>query len=196
MMAKATEIILAVMQEVQAVGKTGRNTNQNYNFRGIDAVINAVGPALRKHGGFIVPNVLERESEIQPTKAGGSINMVRLRISFSIQGTEGEPVTGVVAAEASDTGDKATAKAMSVGLRTFLLQLLALPTDETDPDSFSYELGQAAPKKARDWAAEISAVKDAAAARQLYNEARTHQAPAQIMEQIIALGKKLGQPGK
>jgi hypothetical protein len=195
-MAKATEIILAVMQEVQAVGKTGRNINQNYNFRGIDAVINAVGPALRKHGGFIVPNVLERESEIQPTKNGGSINMVRLMISFSIQGTEGDPVTGVVAAEASDTGDKATAKAMSVGLRTFLLQLLALPTDEPDPDTFSYELGQAAAKKTRDWAAELKTVKDAAAARQLYNEARTHQAPAAVMQQIIDLGQSFGQPGK
>ena len=34
----------AVMDDVQAVKKGDRNTQQNYNFRGIDAVINAVGP--------------------------------------------------------------------------------------------------------------------------------------------------------
>jgi hypothetical protein len=34
---------------------------------------------------------------------------------------------------------------MSVALRTFLLQVLCLPTDEPDPDSQSYELGAAVP---------------------------------------------------
>jgi len=38
-----------------------------------------------------------------------------------------------------DSGDKATAKAMSVAFRTALLQSLSLPTDEVDPDATSYE---------------------------------------------------------
>ncbi len=38
-----------------------------------------------------------------------------------------------------DGGDKATAKAMSVAFRIALLQALALPTSEPDPDSSSYE---------------------------------------------------------
>ena len=42
-----------------------------------------------------------------------------------------------------DSGDKATAKAMSVAFRTALLQALALPTDEPDPDSQSYERSSA-----------------------------------------------------
>jgi hypothetical protein len=61
-------------------------------------------------------------------------------VQFSVYGSEGEPIVGDVAAEAFDSGDKATAKAMSVALRTFLIQLLALPTDEPDPDASSYEL--------------------------------------------------------
>ena len=44
----------------------------------------------------------------------------------------------VVIGEAGDSGDKATPKAMSVALRTALLQTLMLPTDEPDPDSFTY----------------------------------------------------------
>ena len=61
-----------------------------------------------------------------------------------------------MAAESWDTGDKAMPKAMSVAMRTALIQALALPTDEPDPDSFTYtreaeddKLSRAAEKAAR-----------------------------------------------
>ena len=44
------EALSKVMGEVQSVRKDGRNQAQKFNFRGIDSVVNAVGPALRKHG--------------------------------------------------------------------------------------------------------------------------------------------------
>ena len=144
-MSTAQQAVLAVMNEVQAVGKTGRNTSQGFNFRGIDAVMNAVGPAFRKHGAFVVPTVVSNVSDILPTKSGGSLNVIRLNVEFAIYGQEGDPIVGAVYAEAMDSGDKAGAKAMSVALRTFLLQVLCLPTDEPDPDSHSYELGAAVP---------------------------------------------------
>ena len=136
----ARDVILAVMQEVQGVAKTGKNTAQNFNFRGIDAVMNAVGPALRKSGGFIVPTVISQEATTVPSKSGGALNVVRLSVEFAIYGQSGDPITGLVAAEAFDSGDKATAKAMSVAYRTFLLQALCLPTDEPDPDTHTYEI--------------------------------------------------------
>lgn len=139
-MANARDVIVAVMQDVQGVAKRNKNTSQGFNFRGIDAVLNAVGPSIRKHGGFIVPEIVEKHAETVLAKNGGALNVIRLTVAYTIFGTEGEGVTGVVAAEAFDSGDKATAKAMSVALRTFLIQLLALPTDEPDPDEFSYEV--------------------------------------------------------
>jgi len=141
-MATAIEVIQTVMSEVQGLAKTDRNQAQGFNFRGIDAVMNAVGPALRKAGGFVVPSVVEKTSEVQPSRNGGSLQVVRLTVAFTIVGSEGDPITGTVAAEAFDSGDKATAKAMSVAFRTFLLQVLCLPTDEPDPDASSYELGK------------------------------------------------------
>lgn len=140
-MTTAREVIVGVMNDVQAVGKTEKNLSQGFNFRGIDAVVNAVGPAFRKHGGFLIPTIIFKNSSILPTKNGGSMNAVALEVQFAIYGNEGEPITGSVASEAFDSGDKATAKAMSVALRTFLLQALLLPTDEPDPDSQSYEIG-------------------------------------------------------
>jgi hypothetical protein len=44
-----------------------------------------------------------------------------------------------------DSGDKAIAKAMSVAFRTALLQTLALPTDEADPDTSSYQRSEPKP---------------------------------------------------
>ena len=44
------EALSKVMGDVQAVGKESRNSQQGYAFRGVDAVMNAVGPALRRHG--------------------------------------------------------------------------------------------------------------------------------------------------
>src|SRR6478735_6746345 len=57
------EAILAVMREVRAVGKNERNTTpgQSYNFRGIDTTVNALGPAMRKHGLVALPNLLKVE---------------------------------------------------------------------------------------------------------------------------------------
>jgi hypothetical protein len=187
-MAQAREVILEIMKEVQAVSKKERNEAQKFNFRGIDAVLNVVGPALRKAGGFLVPNVLEKVYDVAPTKSGGFQTVVRLSVEFSIYGSEGEPVSGIVAAEAFDTSDKATAKAMSVALRTWLLQVLALPTDEPDADSFYPELG-GAPVAARNWQGEIDALKDRDAALQLFNEARTRKAPKEVMDAITAKGK-------
>jgi hypothetical protein len=139
---KSQEIVLAVMADVQGVAKKDKNTAQNFSFRGIDAVLNAVGPAFRKHGGFLTQSIVSTDYSTLTAKSGGSLNIVRAVVRFNIFGTEGEPVTGDVAAEAFDSGDKATAKMMSVALRTFLLQVLLLPTDEPDPDLDNYELGE------------------------------------------------------
>jgi hypothetical protein len=183
---EARQIILAVMQEVQGLAKKDKNTHQGFAFRGIDAVMNAVGPALRTHGGFVVPSVVDKTHEIM----NGKLNLVRISVSFAVYGTEGEPIVGTVAAEAFDSGDKATAKAMSVAYRTFLLQLLCLPTDEPDPDSFTYNLEQetktATPVKSRNWQAETDALTDIEVARQLYNEARTQKAGTAVLEAIKA----------
>jgi hypothetical protein len=142
-MATSAEIVTAVMTAVRAVGKDGVNKHQNFNFRGIDAVVNAVGPALRSAGGFIVPSVLGCEYSQGRSTAGGVLNTVHLEVMFSIYGSEGEPISGTVRAEAFDSGDKATAKCMSVAFRTFMLQVFCLPTSEPDPDADTYKLGDA-----------------------------------------------------
>ena len=185
--ATASEVLIKVMNEVTGVGKNNVNEQQGFKFRGIDAVVNAVGPALRKHGGFMIPNLQSVEYDTAATRSGGTMNIARVRVEYAIFGTEGEPIAGVVAAEAFDSGDKATAKAMSVAYRTFILQALCLPTDEPDPDSFSYEAAPASVKKSvADWKAQISTLTTVDDARTLWKEAANAKAAKSVTDAIEA----------
>jgi hypothetical protein len=128
-----------VMEAVQAVGKTGVNTQQHYNFRGVDAVVNAVGPALRKHGVVVVPIAATVEEERYTTKSGAAMKGVTATVTFRFYGPAGDFIDAQVCGESSDSGDKAVPKAHSVAYRTMLLQALCIPTDEPDPDESSVE---------------------------------------------------------
>jgi len=128
-----------VMVEVGHVGKDARNPQGGYNFRGIDAVVNAVAPALRKYGVFVAPQVVEYHyGEILVGKNRTPMGHARVVVAYTFYGPAGDSIATSAPGEAFDSGDKATPKAMSVAFRTALLQSLALPTDEPDPDSQAY----------------------------------------------------------
>ena len=134
--------IVAVMEDVRSVGKDGWNDapGAKYNFRGIDAVINAVGPVLRKHGVIMAPKVLDWQyGTVTVGQKQTQMGHARLLIEFTWYGPAGDALPVVVAGEAFDSGDKATAKAHSVAYRTALIQTLCLPTDERDPEADTYE---------------------------------------------------------
>lgn len=104
---KIHEAITEVMKEVRAVGKNDRNDFHRFNFRGIDATVNALSPAMRKHGVTVRPsNVISCEYEKFQTKNGGVSITCRLVMKFTFTGPEGDSITSTVAAEAADTGDK------------------------------------------------------------------------------------------
>lgn len=138
-MTTAHEAFAAVMADVQGIAKRDRNNQQQFNFRGIDAVMNTVGPALRSHGVVIVPEALSMETERYTTAKGGQMRNATVRMKYTVYGPEGDSFMGTTYGEAADAGDKAVSKAQSVAYRTFLLQALTVPTDEPDPDAESHE---------------------------------------------------------
>lgn len=139
--------LAAVMADCDHVAKRDKNEHQRFLFRGIDAVVNAVGPVLRKHGVIVVPNVENVSYDTVQTSTGKPATACRVLATYSFYAADGSSIDTRVAAEAWDSGDKAAPKAMSVAFRTALLQALALPTDEPDPDSHTYERDNA-PKQA------------------------------------------------
>ena len=139
--APAVHVALArVMAAVPAVPKNERNAQQGFNFRGIDATLNAVGPALRTHGVLVLPTVLNEKTQLLDTRSGGRAQHVVLSVRYTFVGPAGDSLTVDVRGEAMDTGDKAYSKAQSVAQRIALLQTLALPTDEKDPDMDVYDM--------------------------------------------------------
>lgn len=136
------ELLARVMADVQPVGKDSKNTEQNYRFRGIDAVVNEVGPVLRKHGVIVVPELLEASYRDVTTSKGKPSRECTVRVRYGFYGPAGDHIDAVVPGESMDVGDKGAPKAMSVAYRIALLQALCIPTGDPDPDSQSYERGR------------------------------------------------------
>ena len=138
----AQECLVEVMAIVRGLGKHQRTSapDRNYNFRGIDATMNAVGPALREVGLVVLPDVRSYDyGEIETGRDRRKMGHARVVVEYTFVAPDGSTLVASAAGEAFDSGDKATAKAMSVAFRTVLLQSLCLPTDEPDPDASTYE---------------------------------------------------------
>src|SRR5688572_4488892 len=114
--------IAKVMLDVGAVGKSRKNQQQNYQFRGIDDVMAHVQEVMANHGVICVPSVRERERELIPTKSGGSMASVRLLVDHVFYASDGSSVICTTLGEAMDSGDKASNKAMSAALKYALTE--------------------------------------------------------------------------
>lgn len=137
------EALTRVMAAVSPVGKDGHNSQQNYKFRGIDAVVNEVAPKLREHGVIVLPEVLAANYRDVQTSSGKPSRECTVKVRYRFYGPAGDCIDVIVPGESMDFGDKGTAKAMSVAFRIALLQALCIPTGDADPDSQSYERASA-----------------------------------------------------
>ena len=130
--------IIEVMADSNAIGKDRRNQQQGFQFRGIDDVMNELHSSLAKCGVFVLPKVLEETRTTGKTSRGGDMFYTRLKINFGFYAEDGSHVDAVVIGEAMDTGDKASNKALSIGLKYAMLQVFCIPTeDDKDPDAVS-----------------------------------------------------------
>jgi len=130
------ETITAVMAEIGAVGKDSRNEQQRFMYRGIDAVMNAINPALIKHKLFVVPEILEQRREERLTAKGGNLIYSICTVKYTFYAEDGSSVSATVIGEGMDSGDKATNKAMSIAFKYACFQVFCIPTEEMkDPDA-------------------------------------------------------------
>lgn len=140
--------VYKVINQVQAdlaragIGKDSTNTFDNYKFRGIDAVYNALSPLLAKHGLCILPRMLARTVEERASKNGGALFYVTVEAEFDfVCADDGSKHTVKTFGEAMDRGDKATNKAMSAAYKYAAFQAFAIPTEgDNDADAASHEV--------------------------------------------------------
>ena len=131
------DAICGVMEDIGIVGKNDYNKQQGFKYRGIDAVMNALNPAMIKHKIFCVPEILEQSREERQTKNGASLIYSVCKIRYHFYAADGSQVEAVVIGEGMDSGDKATNKAMSVAFKYACFQTFCIPTEDMmdDPDA-------------------------------------------------------------
>ncbi len=118
------------------ISKDKRNTMQNYSFRGIDDIYNALAPLLAEHNLVILPKVLSREITERVSQKGGTLFYVVLEMEFMfICPEDGSSHVVSTYGEAMDSGDKATNKAMSAAYKYAVMQTFCIPTEGGDNDS-------------------------------------------------------------
>lgn len=131
-----------VMKDIGAIGKDQTNKQQGYKFRGIDDMLNSLYPVFCKHGVFMTFEVLEFVTELKEVERkdgrNGIDKHVHLKIKYNFMATDGSSVSTIVVSEGLDSGDKATNKALSAGLKYALIQTFCVPTqDMVDGDADS-----------------------------------------------------------
>lgn len=127
--------LCSVMKEIGAIGKDSRNKQQGYQYRGVDAVYNALQPALINNHIIVIPEVLEQTRQERCTGKGSNLIYSILKVKFYFYADDGSCVSATVIGEGMDSGDKASNKAMSVAFKYACFQVFCIPTEEMkDPD--------------------------------------------------------------
>lgn len=129
--------ICGVMEDIRAVGKDAINKTQGFKYRSIDAVMNALNPAMIKHKIFCAPEVIEQIREERTTGRGSTLIYSVCKTRYRFFTTDGSYIDAVVVGEGMDSGDKATNKAMSAAFKYACFQTFCIPTENLidDPDT-------------------------------------------------------------
>ena len=133
--------ISAVMKDVPAIPKTGRNMGQGYDFRGIDECYRVLHDILAKHGVFVVPQVIASARKERASSKGGLLLYSILTIKHTFYAEDGSFIEAITVGEGMDSGDKGSNKAMAVAMKYALTEVLAIPTTENkDPEDDDHDL--------------------------------------------------------
>lgn len=143
----------------QGLAKGDINKQQNFKFRGIDAVMNALAPMLVRHNLIIIPRMVARDGDARMTKSGTALYVAVVAAEFDfISAVDGSTVTARTYGEAMDTADKATNKAMAVAYKYAAFQTFCIPTEgggDIDADAITHEDSRPVPStRTRDEAQE------------------------------------------
>jgi hypothetical protein len=146
---KVFPAFIAANRAIEAVSKSRKNTQQHYNFRGIDQVYDMIHGVLADAGLVTVPVVLQRLASEQKSKSGSGMSLVEMESEYWCYAEDGSAlVIGPLWSEALDMSDKATNKAMAFAQKYALLQTFTIPTsDVSEGDRETIERGTNQPRQ-------------------------------------------------
>lgn len=135
--------IKTVMTEMNAIAKSGYNSQQKFKFQKVEDIYNELHRVFGQVGVFTVPEVLSVEREVRSTKSGGTMMYTVARIRFTFYAQDGSSFRATTVGEGSDSGDKSANKAMTAAHKYALIQIFCIPTQDLvdDADGGGDELG-------------------------------------------------------
>lgn len=130
--------LAAIARDIEPVKKEERNKDQNFIFRGIDSIYNALQPIFAAHGVVTLPVLQSHVVEQFTTKGEKTATRAKVVVDYLFLAKDGSSVNVRTPGESVDYADKATSKAMTMAHKSALIQLFCLPTGkEADPDYYS-----------------------------------------------------------
>ena len=114
--------ILAVQEEIGAIGKNRTADDNAFAFRGIEDIINAISPQFKKHRIFMTTDVLSCQNSV----AGKCI----VNVKFTFFAEDGSSIHSTVCGEGFSKTNKETTIALSIAHRIALTQTFSISTDE------------------------------------------------------------------
>lgn len=130
--------LAAIAGEIDAVEKDGRNKDQGYTYATPASVFRALKPLLAKYQIGVIPiqNARQDIDTGRTSRSGTPYILTSVDMSYLlVDGESGESLmtswTGVAGAYGDDKGN---AKAQTIALRTFLIQLFQIPAEDADND--------------------------------------------------------------
>lgn len=120
--------IAAVMADVSTVKKEGYNDFHKYAYAKESDYVEAIRPALLKHGLIVIPNL------VSETKEG---DLTRIVMEFEVINVDnpGDKIKTTIPAQGADKGDKGVYKAITGAKKYFVANTFLIATNDDPEDN-------------------------------------------------------------
>lgn len=133
-------VLPAITNRIGAIDKNKKNLHQNYNYRSIDDIYNALNPLFGEYEVFVSSQIIKDTREERKSKEGGLLLYTILTIEFTFWASDGSHITTQAVGEAMDSGDKSSNKAMATAYKYAMMHLFCIPTkEEIDTEKYNPE---------------------------------------------------------
>lgn len=127
--------LAAIMAEVERIPKNGTNEFHKYKYVTESDLVDALRGKLAKAGIVIIPSVEKATTHVGAVQTkSGSQSLTDLEMSFTIyDAVSDQKITAKWAGQGADAGDKGIYKAMTGGMKYFLMKTFLVSTGD-DPE--------------------------------------------------------------
>ena len=124
-----------IMLEIGPISKSKKNTEQWYQFRGVDAAMDALNPLMAKYGVFPLITSIDTQLWEEVTSKSWKVwyHWIK-RYTFAFMAKDWTSVTTTTEWEAIDYGDKTVTKCQSVAYREALYKTFVAPFEASAVD--------------------------------------------------------------